>query len=334
MPLQELILRARLALSVPRLAAQSKRVRAFHESVRTAFPALSVREAGRLHLRYRVSMRKFTLVKQHLDTLSPAALASFVQRHVEIDGQRHLDAVKASDAPVVFVTPHYGSFALGGLKLIQEIGHRKTVNVFYNPPSRNPSSEGFEELFQRFGFGFNALFNDDTAVLKALRVLKRGEALTMMPDVFDVSGHVLYVPFFGRLVPAMAGTALFALKSRATVIPVYSCPGRGLRSTFKIGPPIEVARSGRLEADIASLTAAIFRDMEQQIRSQPEHWIYLQGIGSMLGGRLAVGGPRPHDWLAALDAAAPQIQAALPGWNDAWRDIRSMQAPAAAQAHP
>jgi lauroyl/myristoyl acyltransferase len=332
MPIQELILRTRLALAEPRLAAQRNGARAFHESVRTAFPALSAREADRLHLRYRLSMRKFALVKQHLSSLSPSALASFVQRHVDVEGQEHLDAVKASDAPVVFVTPHYGSFALGCLKLIQEIGHRKTVNAFYNPPSRNRSSEGFEELFQRFGFGFNALFNDGTAVLKALRVLKRGEALTMMPDVFDVSGHVLYVPFFGRLIPAMAGTALFALKSRATVIVCYSCPGDGLRSTLRIGRPIEFERSGKLDTDIATLTAAIFRDMEAQIRQQPEHWIYLQGIGGLLSGRLPVGSRQPHDWLAALDAAAPRIQATLPGWGEAWHDIRSMQAPAGAEA--
>lgn len=308
---------ARAALAMPAGAPGSGTGAAcefqqFHASVRSAFPDLTEPEAHQLHLRYRMSMRKFMLVKEHLSALPQAALASYVERHVDVAGQEHLDAVKASDAPVVFVTPHYGSFPLACLKLIQEIGQIKTINAFYNPPSKNRTSEGFEELFQRLGYGFKALFNDDTAVLKALRVLRRGEVLTMMPDVFDVSGHVLYVPFFGRLVPAMAGTALFALKSRATVIVCYSCPGDGLRNTLKLSRPIEFERTGKLDTDIAVLTRAIFRDMEAQIREQPEHWIYLQGIGSLLQGRLPVGGRTVQDWIAALDTATPQFQAALP----------------------
>lgn len=315
---QELMLLARLGLSRAALALPAAgaavRARQFVTSVQAAMPELSTAQAHRLHQRYRMSMRKFTLIKDHLSTLEPAALASFVERHVQVDGLEHLDAVKASAAPVVFVTPHYGSFPLACLKLIQYIGRQKTVNAFYNPPSTNRSSEGFEELFQGLGFGFNALFNDDKAVLKALRVLKRGEALTMMPDVFDISGHVLYVPFFGKLVPAMAGTALFALKSQATVIVGYGCPGSGLNSTLKLGRPLAVERTGQLDVDIANLTAAIFRDMEAQIRHMPEHWVYLKGIGDLLDGRLALGQPQGQDWLSALEAGSAQFQARLPEW--------------------
>lgn len=322
---QELMLSARLGLSHAALALARPDGRRFGASVRAAMPELSAGQADQLRRRYRMSMSKFTLIKDHLSTLTPAALASFVERHVQVEGQEHLDAVKASAAPVVFVTPHYGSFPLGCLKLIQEIGRQKTVNAFYNPPSTSRSSEGFEELFQGLGYGFNALFNDNKAVLKALRVLKRGEALTMMPDVFDISGHVLYVPFFGKLVPAMAGTALFALKSQATVIVGYSCPGAGLNSTLKLGRPLEIERSGQLEVDIANLTAAIFRDMEAQIRQMPEHWIYLPGIGDLLDGRLALGRHQAQDWLHTLEQGTPQFQARLPEWADAVRAVGQMQ---------
>lgn len=325
-PMREPVLRARIALAQAqlRVADTPAALAQFSDSVRVAFPDLSDSEAALLHARYRLSMRKFTLVKEHLSTLDATELASYVDRHVDVEGQAYLDAVAASDAPVIFVTPHYGNFPAGCLKLIKEIGRSKTVNAFYNPPSKNRSSEGFEQLFQGLGYGFNALFNDDTAVLKALRVLKRGEALTMMPDVFDISGHVLYVPFFGRLVPAMAGTALFALKSKATIIVGYNCPGEGLKSTLKLGAPLVFERSGKLDEDIAGLTAAIFRELEAQIRQSPEHWIYLQGIGDLLGGRLALGQGQAGDWLEALDAASAHIDAVLPEWSGALREIKAL----------
>lgn len=296
----------------------------FAQSVRVAFPTLSDEEAAALYVRHRMSMRKFALIKQHLDGLTLPELNSFIDRQVNIEGEEYLDAVRQSDGPVIFVTPHYGNFPAGCLKLIKEIGHYKTVNAFYNPPTKNRSSEGFEELFQRLGYGFHALFNDETAVLKALRVLKRGEALTMMPDVFDISGHVLYVPFFGRLVPAMAGTAMFALKGRATVIVGYNCPGEGLTSTLKLGRPLHIDRSGDLESDIALLTAAIFRELEAQIRSAPEHWIYLPGIGDLLADRLVVQPAASDAWIDRLAAVMPQFEAVLPEWPAILDDIKAM----------
>ena len=290
--------------------------RRMHASLQVAWPGLPLAAARQLQRRHHQAMHSCRLVQAHLATLDAPGLASYLDRHVRVQGavqgQPVLDLVRNDPQPVVFVTPHYGPFGLACLKLIQTIGRQKTVNAFYDPPAKNPSSAGFEALLKGLGYGFNALFNDSTAVLKALRVLKRGEALTMMPDVFDITGHVLYVPFFGRLVPAMAGTALFALKSQARVVVGYACPGAGLRTTVQLGVPITPQRTGVLEADIASLTAAIFRDMERQIRQAPQHWAYLPGIGDLLRGQLPLGQGRQADWLQALQDMVPQVQAEWP----------------------
>ena len=130
-PMLEPVLRARIALAQAqlRVADTPTALAQFSQSVRVAFPALSDTEAALLHARYRLSMRKFTLIKEHLSTLDAEELASFVDRHVDIEGQEHLDAVAASAAPVIFVTPHYGNFPAGCLKLIKEIGRSKTVKA-------------------------------------------------------------------------------------------------------------------------------------------------------------------------------------------------------------
>lgn len=301
--------RAQLALPAWR---NQRELAPFAAALRCAMPDLSEAQIADLQKRYRHSMYQFNLLKQHLAKLDAIELERFLLQHVQLEGQEYLDALKQDEKPVIFVTPHYGSFQIGCLKLIQELGKHKTVNAFYNPPEKNRSSEGFEELFKGLGYGFNPLFNDDTAVLKALRVLKRGQALTMMPDVFDISGHALYVPFFGKLVPAMAGTAMFALKSNATVIVGYSCPQQGLDSCLQLGRPLEICRTGNLEEDIASLTRAIFRDMEAQIRRQPEHWVYLPNLADLLGKRLPVDGEESRDWLHSLQQMLPQFQTDVP----------------------
>lgn len=325
--LRHLLLQARMHLASVQLAAATGLDRDglsdFARSLKVAMPELDMPQLRRLYRRHRIAMRHFNLLKAHLSTLAPPQLERFLQRHVRIDDPALLARLRDDGKPVIFVTPHYGSFQLGCLKLIQEIGHHKTVNTFYNPPSVNSSSAGFEQLFQRLGYGFHALFNDDSAVLKALRVLRRGEALTMMPDVFDISGHALYVPFFGRLVPAMAGTALFALKSNATVVVGYSCPEGGLDSTVRLGQPLTITRSGDLDADIATLTAAILHDIEQQIRRAPEHWMYLPGIGELLQRMLPVSEATPQEWLQRLEAAAPSLTTVVPEMQQLLQELAS-----------
>ena len=325
----ELVIRCQIAAARARLLLSSGEAAALLEkrvnhSIRTAFPDMSATAAHEVYVRYWVSMRKFALMKQYLTSLQTDELNIFLDRYVRVEGRDHLDAVMESDAPVIFVTPHYGNFAAGCLKLIKEIGHRKTINAFYNPPLKNRALQGFEELFHRLGYGYHALFNDDTAVLKALRVLKRGEALTMMPDVFDITGHVLYVPFFGRLIPAMAGTALFAIKSRANVIVGYDCPGPGLASTLKLGAPVYYEKTGDLEADLSALTAAIFAELEAQIRAAPEHWIYLPKMGDLLADRLPVDATGPAEWMGKLDNATRQFASVLPEWPSIMDELKSI----------
>jgi len=325
----ELVVRCRIAAARAQLLMSSGEAavlleRRIDHAIRTAFPEISAAERAELYVRHWVSMRKFALIKQYLTSLQAGELNIFLDRHVRVEGRENLDAVMESEAPVIFVTPHYGNFAAGCLKLIKEIGHRKTINAFYNPPLKSRASQGFEDLFHRLGYGYNALFNDDTAVLKALRVLKRGEALTMMPDVFDITGHVLYVPFFGRLIPAMAGTALFAIKGRANVIVGYNCPGAGLASTLKLGAPIQYQRSGDLEADLATLTAAIFCELEAQIRAAPEHWMYLPRMGDLLADRLPVDAIAHSEWMGKLESATRQFASVLPEWPDIMDELKSI----------
>jgi len=323
-----LLARRALAYAESRLPspARTSSTRRFEASVRILLPGLSDAAAGRLYQCHRRSMQQSRLLRTHLAQLPRPALAQFLDRQVDVEGAEVLDLVKSDDRPVVFVTPHYGHYTVSCLKLIQSIGMHKTVNAFYDPPQETRGSERFEDLFSRLGFGFNALFNDNAAVLRALRVLKRREALTMMPDIFDLSGRVIYVPFFGRLMPAMAGTALFALKSEARVVIGYNIPSRGWRSTLRVLEPIEYAATGCLDSDISNLTALIFRRIEDQIRVLPEHWDYLGRIGHFLSGQLELGGrDQPEAWLATLRGVAPRVDALWPALARALQDVASFQ---------
>lgn len=322
--MREPVLRARIALARAHVQVQGKpaNLADFIQSVRTTFADLSVDESTALHARHRLSMRKFSMIKDHLATLDPADLATFIDRHVSVEGLEHLDSVKAHGGPLIFITPHYGYFPAGCLKLGKEIGNEKTVNELYGARSKEPAGDGYEGLFRGSGYGFNAPLSQ--ANVSTFRPLQPGEIVTTMPDIFDTKGEVLYVPFLGRLIPAKACTAILALKSDATIIVGYSRPGEGLHSTLKLGAPLKLEHTSNHDDDVARLTAAIFRELEVPILHAPEHWIYLEAIGELVEGLLALGKGDASDWLASLDAASSQINAVLPEWSGTLREIREM----------
>lgn len=264
-----------------------------------AFPERS--EAAREVLIRKHWRSKFRseLVRRRLLTMPREELRRFCRTRVDVEGEQNFRAACESTRPVVFFTPHYGDFALGCLRMTLDIGRYKAVSVFYDPPEVNPTTSMYQGLIERLGCECKILFNDRTAVLKGLRALKRGNVLGMMPDVYEYNPGLMYVPFFGRLAVAMGGTAFFALKSDALLIPVY-CYERGRsRFTLQYGPPVELSRSGDFARDLYLTTAAIYASIQEQLTALPEHWVYWSSLHERFG--FAAGFELPRDgasWLA------------------------------------
>lgn len=210
---------------------------------------------------------------QHLTRLSPAALVRYCRERVQLSG--HLQAILQSQEPVVFFTPHYGAFAIACLRLVLELEGRKPVSVFYDPPDKNPTTGCYEKLIGDLGTSARILYNDKSAVLKGLRSLRNGGALALMPDVYDpTSSTACCVPFFGRLATAMNGTAFFAIKGGARLVPVYCrrTSARGFEMTVE--KPLQYQVTGDFDRDLYFLTARIFENIQARIAEAPEHWFY------------------------------------------------------------
>jgi lauroyl/myristoyl acyltransferase len=107
-----------------------------------------------------------------------------------------------------------------------------------------------------------------------MRALERNEWLVMMPDAFDDITHTIAVPFFGRMLRVAAGTAFFALRSDALVVPVFATPAQRLGVRVALGRPIDSRRFFAFDEpqSIFMLTRALFASFERELRRTPEHW--------------------------------------------------------------
>lgn len=264
-----------------------------------AFPHLSDTQRRELVLKHRRSTFQSEYERRQLDMMPGAQLRDFCLKHIEIEGVEILRAACQSPEPVVLFTPHYGSFAIGTMRAAMDIAPHKQFSLFYDSPEKNPTTHIYKGLVERLDVGTRVLYNDRTAILAGTRALRKGGVLGIMPDVYEYNPGLMYVPFFGGLTVAMGGTAFFALKANARLLPAYCWrSGRG-RFRLRYDTPIELSRTGNLGEDIYQTTVRIFANMEAQLTAAPEHWVY---------------------WDRFLDRMGHELEVRLPGGDESWAE--------------
>jgi lauroyl/myristoyl acyltransferase len=203
--------------------------------------------------------------------LSRGELQRFFDSRAVFEGAAFAAPLLDGSRPVILAAPHYGAAPVGYVAAVNRVGARKPINLFYDPARTSPKIKLF---FERGGLDTNTLLGGFTGVVAAMRALERKEWLVMMPDAFDDIAHTLAVPFFGRMLRAAAGTAFFALRSDAWVVPVFAAPRARLGVRVTLGRPIDSRRFVAFDEpqSIFMLTRALFTCFERELRRAPEHW--------------------------------------------------------------
>lgn len=250
------------------------------ESLALAFPERSPRERAVLVRQCLADECVDGMWQHRLELLGPAALRHSVDE-MRIIGGEHLAAAHASGRPIIYVTAHYGAFVLAALKAAQEFP-AKRLNFFYNPAARNEYAPTNDALLERMNAACGIIHNDRRGVVTAMKCLGRGESLCLVADQVNPTGEMLFVPFFGRFYAAMPGTAFFAERSDALILPCFARNGaRG--AVLELHEAIDVRRfAGAASAETQfQVTAAIFAAFERQLRAAPSPWRYWRGFRSL-----------------------------------------------------
>jgi lauroyl/myristoyl acyltransferase len=282
-----------------------------------AFPSMHEKDIALLADRH-LSARYSTIGEQRrLAGQSANALRKFVSNHCDVIGLE-----KVPEGPMILACPHYGFYALAALKLGEIFGDR--IRIFFNPPERNPFSAAMTALFNKYGASGIPLMNDRRGVIGAVRHLQSGNVVGIMPDFATASASNAFVPFFGRFTQAMTGTAYFAQKSGAAIVPI-NCERIG-RDRFAvvfhqpIDPP---APSHDPRDEIYSLTARLYARMEDIISSKPEEWMFWRDF-EMLSVRSPIVPRTVAEATATLEEWAQLLSRAGDKLGDDFRKVTSI----------
>ncbi len=151
--------------------------------------------------------------------------------------------ITESKAGVLVAIPHHAHYIFSMIAFAEHLRRHRKVYVFYGQPGTHKGNEVFDRLYGViWGDGSNVEVIHDTrqGMAKAIKGLKNGEVVIIMPDVFQNEDATLALPFCGRPMNVMLGTAALARKTGAWILPLLSTRyGRGIGFRTMFGKRID-----------------------------------------------------------------------------------------------
>jgi Kdo2-lipid IVA lauroyltransferase/acyltransferase len=189
---------------------------------------------------------------------------------VHIEGKEHLDSALRKGKGVIAFGAHIGNFVLLGTYLGLD-GHR------FHTLFRIPSDKRIQKLIATFLPNYHQSVIPSrparSAVTRVLAALKRNEIVHILGD--NLKKGSVDVLLFGHQVPSPRGPISLALRSEASVVPMYLVRNYAGDMNLIIEPEIELLRSGSLGEDIATNTRRMVRYLECLIGKYPDQWNWL-----------------------------------------------------------
>ncbi len=178
------------------------------------------------------------------------------------------DALKEGKG-VILVSAHYGNFPLMLLRMVQE---GFPTSVILRPSRDEKIEKDFIQLRDKFGLKTIYSLPRTTCVARALRTLRNNESLFIPADQnFGMKGGV-FVNFFGRKASTPTGPAVFAMRTGAPIVPVFTHRVEDDKHKIIIEKPFHIEIKENDEATIFACMEKVTQIIEIYIRKYPQEW--------------------------------------------------------------
>jgi len=191
--------------------------------------------------------------------------ADYVEKNIKFENLEYVDAALKNKKGLISVTAHIGNWELAGAALSLKgypisavaLSHKnKKVNDFF--------------IRQRESKKLNVIpFGN--AARACLSALKQNHLLALVGDRdFSEKGPV--IDFFGKPSIFPEGPAVFALKTKAEIIPGFMVRNTDDTFTLRFEKPVEYEVTGNKSEDIKKIITSYKSIFEKYIGLYPDQW--------------------------------------------------------------
>ena len=238
------------------------------ENLRVAFR----KEKGDKELKVIAREMSIHMVKGAVELLyscSPSMEKIFAR--VKVIGKENLDSARTKKRGVVAISSHLGNFTLLGRRL------EKDGYPFYTlrKDPKGPLLTRFYRTLERiYGGRFIYVEPWKECLRTMMDCLRNNEIVCFIPDENKRHGGVK-VDFFGQKASTAIGPAVLALRTGASIVPVFIVREKDDTHTIVIEPALNCEISGDQDKDVYLLTSAYTRIIEAYVKRFPAQWPWI-----------------------------------------------------------
>lgn len=186
---------------------------------------------------------------------------------IRAQGEENLRRALEGGKGALIFTAHFGNWEIASAA-VSKIGRLHVIARPLDNPLLERALAAFRE---RLGA---KVIHKYQAAKKILLALNRNEMVAILIDQNVLRNQAVFVDFFGRAAATTPGLASFALRTGASLVPVFCYPEPDFSYRLEISEPLQIPLSGVFEQDVLKITRTCTKIIESRVRENPGFWLW------------------------------------------------------------
>ena len=204
-----------------------------------------------------------------IELLYCADHGEIIDKKIYIEGKDRLEKALKGGKGAILVSAHFGNFPLMLLRLVKE---GFATHAIMRPTRDQVIEKDFATLRSKYGLGTIYSHPRTACVARSLKALRNNELLFIPLDQnFGTKGGV-FVKFFGQKAATATGPAVFAMRTGAPIIPIFTLRDKNGRNKVIVEEPFFIETKENDEATIFTCIERLTNVIEGYIRKYPAEW--------------------------------------------------------------
>jgi KDO2-lipid IV(A) lauroyltransferase len=204
----------------------------------------------------------------------PSMDKKWIEKNVVFHGWEYLEQAKKLNKGVLFLSLHLGNGDLASNAI--SLRGQDVVII-----TKRFKTEWFDKLWFSVRGAQGVQYIDahgPNNAFEILKALKRNAGLTFVLDQYMGKPFGIEANFFGRPTGTAYGLALFAQKTKAPVLPIYTYEGQDQKLHIVFEPAMDTQGcvvDDSKDQTIKNLTQAFNDKIESIVRKHPDQWMWV-----------------------------------------------------------
>lgn len=199
-------------------------------------------------------------------------LASFEdekrQKFFSVEGEENLKRALKEGKGALLFSAHLGNWEVASSFISKKAKLKVIARGLDNPLLEKE----FTKIRKRFGA---EVVYKQKATKEILQALRGNEFAAILIDQNVLRSEGVFVDFFGKKASTTPSLAIFHLRTKSPILPVFCLPDKKGTYHLRILEPLELSLEGDFQENILKITGLCTKIIENEIRKNPSFWLWL-----------------------------------------------------------